>query len=138
MTASPKKVSKGRSRVSNARAKGKVVAAMLFAADIDGRSIWGRRYRNLVDSIVSDMGGLHTLSELKLGLIRRVAALMIECEKLELPLARGEIADVDLLARLSSHMRRISETIGLERVTKTIEPTLAEIIREAQEAEAAQ
>lgn len=63
---------------------------------------------------------------------------MIECEKLELSLARGEIADVDLLARLSSHMRRISETIGLERVTKTIEPTLAEIIREAQEAEAAQ
>lgn len=61
MTASPKKVSKGRSRVSNARAKGKVVAAMLFAADIDGRSIWGRRYRNLVDSIVSDMGGLPAL-----------------------------------------------------------------------------
>ena len=119
---------RGRSRVTNARASGRVSAATLFAADIDGRSLWGRRYRDLVAAYVDDAGGLSGQSELKLSLIRRVAALTIEAEKLEVALARGESADVDLLARLSSHMRRIGETLGFERVARDVTPSLDSII----------
>jgi hypothetical protein len=118
----------GRSRVTNARASGRVTAKSLFAGEIDGRSIWARRYRDLVCSYVDDAGGVHALSELRLSLIRRVAALTVEAERLEVDLASGRKVDVDLLARLSSHIRRIAETLGLDRAVKDVTPDLASII----------
>ncbi|MEK4034262.1 hypothetical protein WOC76_12640 [Methylocystis sp. IM3] len=119
---------RGRSRVTNARISGKINSRSLFAGEVDGRSLWARRYRDLVAGYVDDAGGVGALSELRLSLIRRVAALTCEAERLEVDLASGKTIDVDLLARLSSHIRRIAETIGLDRKVKTIEPTLAEII----------
>jgi hypothetical protein len=118
----------GRSRVTNARASGRVTAKSLFAGEIDGRSIWARRYRDLVCSYVDDAGGVHALSELRLSLIRRVAALTVEAERLEVELASGRQVDVDLLARLSSHIRRIAETIGLDRAVKDVTPSLSDIV----------
>jgi hypothetical protein len=43
-------------------------------------------------------------------------------------LASGREVDVDLLARLSSHIRRIAETIGLDRAVKDITPSLGDIL----------
>ena len=40
---------------------------------------------------------------------------------MEAALSRGEKIDIDLLARISSHIRRMSETIGLERKPRTID-----------------
>jgi hypothetical protein len=119
---------KGRSRVTNARLSGRVTAKSLFVGDIDGRSLWARRYRDLVASYVDDAGGVHALSELRLSLIRRVAALTVEAERLEVELASGRDVDVDLLARLSSHIRRIAETIGLDKAVKDITPSLGDIL----------
>jgi hypothetical protein len=65
---------------------------------------------------------------LKLALIRRAAALVVECERMENVLADGGEVDVDLLARLSSHTRRISESIGLDRVKRDVTPTIAELV----------
>jgi hypothetical protein len=118
----------GRSRVTNARLTGRVTAKSLFAGEIDGRSLWARRYRDLVASYVDDAGGVHALSELRLSLIRRVAALTVEAERLEVELASGRDVDVDLLARLSSHIRRIAETIGLDKAVKNITPSLGDIL----------
>lgn len=72
----------------------------LFAAT-DGRSPWARRYRDMVALLVGDAGGLETHSELKLSSIRRCAALIVECERMELILADGGAVDMDLLARTS-------------------------------------
>jgi hypothetical protein len=113
---------KGRSRVTNARAHGRVTAKSLFAGEVDGRSLWARRYRDLVAGYVDDAGGMGALSELRLSLIRRIAALTVEAERLEVDLASGKTVDVDLLARLSSHIRRIAETIGLDRKPKDVTP----------------
>jgi hypothetical protein len=68
------------------------------------------------------------MTELKLALIRRAAALVVECERLENSLANGEEVDTDLLARLSSHMRRIAETIGIDRVKRDLVPTIDELV----------
>lgn len=68
------------------------------------------------------------MTELKLALIRRAAALVVECERLENCLANGETVDVDLLARLSSHTRRIAETIGIDRVKRDTTPTISELV----------
>ncbi len=116
-----------RSKMTNARFKGKVSSKSLFL-DGDGRSPWSRRYRDLVALFADDAGGLSTLTELKLALIRRAAALIVECERLENALADGEQVDVDLLARMSSHLRRIAETIGLDRVKHDVTPTLSAIL----------
>jgi hypothetical protein len=116
-----------RSRVTNARLRGNVSARSLFV-DGDGRTPWARRYRDLVGLLCDDAGSVETLTELKLSLIRRAAALIVECERMENALANGETVDVDLLARLSSHVRRISESIGLDRVKRDVTPTIAELV----------
>lgn len=116
-----------RSKVTNARLSGKRLSTRSLL-NTDGRTAWARRYRDLVVMLSDDAGGAEGLSELKLGLVRRVAALTIEAEKLEVQLAEGEEVDIDLLARLSSHIRRISETIGLNRAVRDVTPTLAQII----------
>lgn len=102
------------------------VGSLFIAAD--GRSPWARRYRDMVGMLANEAGGLENLTELRLSLIRRCAALILECEKMEVQLANGEEIDVDLLARLSSHVRRISETIGLDRAVRDVSPSLADIV----------
>lgn len=117
---------KARARATNQRLNGVVTAKGLVATG-DGRTVWARRYRDTVVLIANDLGGIDALSELKLGLVRRAACLMLETERLESRLANGEIVDIDLLARLSSHLRRIAESIGLDRVTRDRAPSIAEI-----------
>jgi hypothetical protein len=118
-----------RSRVTNARLRGGNVTAQSLFVYGDGRSPWARRYRDLVGLVCEQAGGLETLTELKLALIRRAVALTVECERMENDLADGEKIDVDLLARLSSHVRRISETIGLERVKREVTPRLHSYVK---------
>jgi hypothetical protein len=121
--------STNRSRVTNSRLRGKVSARSLFV-DGDGRTPWARRYRDLVGLLCEDAGGLALLTELKLALIRRCVALIVECERMENALANGEMVDVDLLARLSSHLRRIAETVGVDRVKRDVTPRLHSYVRD--------
>src|SRR5262249_10841756 len=44
---------------------------------LDGRSATARRFRDLVNAFVADMGGLDRCSEIKLGLLRRLAATTV-------------------------------------------------------------
>jgi hypothetical protein len=98
-----------RSRVTNGRA--------LFV-EADGRSAWSRRYKNLVEAHVSDLGGVDGLSEAKKQLIRRAATIEAELERQEGALATGESIDLDAFGRASNSLRRILESIGLERAKK--------------------
>ena len=66
---------KARSRVSN--------HADLLPAIVDGRSAPARRFRDLVNAFVADMGGLDRCSEIKLGLMRRLAGTTVQAEMLE-------------------------------------------------------
>ena len=124
-----------RSKVTNARLKNRVSTKALWA-DVDGRTPWARRYRDLVALFADDAGGLETMPELKLSLIRRAAALTVECERLEGELAEGKEVDIDALARVSSHLRRIAESIGLNRAKRDVTPSLADIIASTKTSEA--
>jgi hypothetical protein len=81
----------------------------------DGNSAWSRRYRDLIAGHVSDLGGDATLSEAQLSLIKRASAIECELEQLEGRLSMGEQVDLDCFTRAASHLRRILETLGLER-----------------------
>src|SRR5215470_17792812 len=69
---------------------------------LDGRTSAARRFRDLVSSYVADMGGLDCCSEIKLGLLRRLAATTVQAELLEARMVNGEAIDITTLCTLAS------------------------------------
>ena len=108
----PKKPKRKSSAVTSGR--------RLFVAEGDGNSAWSRRYRDLISGHVSDLGGYEALSEAQKSLIRRASAIECELELMEGKLSQGEEIDIDVFTRSSSHLRRIFETLGIERRAKDI------------------
>jgi hypothetical protein len=86
----------------------------------DVNSAWSRRYRDLVGGFVSDLGGRDALSMAQMSLIRRAAAITCECELMEAKLSAGVEIDLDRFTRSASHLRRILETLGLQRVSRDV------------------
>ncbi len=65
------------------------------------------------------------MSEAMLSLCRRVAAIEVQLEQMEACMSEGDLkVDLDLYNRLSGNLRRMLETIGLERVSKDVTPSL--------------
>jgi hypothetical protein len=75
---------------------------------LDGRSATARRFRDLVNAFVADMGGLDRCSEIKLGLVRRLAATT--------------------LCTLASTTVRLSQRLGLERRARNVTPSLGQYL----------
>lgn len=111
---------KTRSRVTNGRS--------LFA-EADARGPWARRFRDLCEAHVNDLGGAVLLSEAQRSLVRRASTIEVELEKLEGALAEGEPVDLDGYGRAAAQLRRILESLGLERRARDITPDLGEIAR---------
>ncbi len=88
----------------------------------DGNSAWSRRYRDLIAAHVSDLGGRDLLSEAQIGLVKRAAAIELELEQLEGKLSQGEEVDLDAFGRAASHLRRLWETLGIERRARDVTP----------------
>ena len=107
---------KARSRVSN--------HADLLPAIVDGRSAPARRFRDLLNAFVADMGGLDRCSEIKLGLMRRLAATTVQAEMLEARMVNGEAVDIASLCTLASTTVRLSQRLGFERRARTVTPSL--------------
>jgi hypothetical protein len=116
----PEKRAHQRSRVTNGS-----------AAFVEGseRSAWARRFRDLVEAHVTDLGGSDALSEAQKSLIRRVATIECELERYEGLLSQGQEVSLDEYARAASHLRRLLETLGLRRVSKDVTPDLRDIAR---------
>jgi hypothetical protein len=66
------------------------------------------------------MGGLSSISEIKLGLLRRLAAATVQAELLEARMVNGEQVDVSQLCTLASTTLRIAWRLGLERVPRDV------------------
>jgi hypothetical protein len=81
----------------------------------DGRSPWARRWRDLIEAHVTDLGGLVALSEAQRSLIKRASTIEIELEQVEGRLSLGRAADLAEYATAASHLRRIFETLGIDR-----------------------
>ena len=79
---------------------------------------------HLTELHVSDMGGAETLSEGQLSLCRRAATLEVSCEQIEATMSEGRdtLELLDQYNRLSGNLRRILETIGLERKARVVDP----------------
>jgi hypothetical protein len=95
---------------------------------LDGRSASARRFRDLVNAFVADMGGLDRCSEIKLGLLRRLAAITVQAELLEARMVNGEAIDIATLCGLASTTVRLSQRLGLERRARNVTPSLSEYL----------
>jgi hypothetical protein len=110
---------------------------------IDGRSPWVRRCRDIIAELISDRGGADNCSAAERSIIRRAAVLTTELERMEAQFAAAGEASaeaLDIYARVAANLRRMLETIGIERRSKDVTPNLDEYLalkartRAAQEA----
>jgi hypothetical protein len=104
---------------------------------LDGRSPGARRFRDLVNAFIADQGGAENCSEVKLGLVRRLAAASVLAEMLEVKAIAGEPIDVSEFCNLVSTTVRLSQRLGINRVPKNVMPSLSEYLA-AKDAEAAE
>lgn len=107
-------------RVSSAVSSGR----RLFVLG-NGNSPWSRRYRDLVRLHEQDISGGVALSQAQQSLVRRAAAIECELELMEGRLSLGQDVDLDVFTRSASHLRRILETLGLERRARDVTPSVA-------------
>jgi len=101
-----------RSKVSN--------GSRLFIEPVDGRTATGRRYRDLIYTFTSDLGGYDMLSENQLQLARRNALISSLCEGIEAQAVQERQIDVSAYVVLVNCQRRLCETLGLRRVARTV------------------
>jgi hypothetical protein len=90
----------------------------------DGRSLTARRFQDLYEDVANDLGGLDFLTEAQKQLIRRAATLSAESERQEAEWANGRPFDLTLYSTTSNCLRRIFESLGLERRPRDCTPTL--------------
>lgn len=114
---SPQKA--GRSQVARSR----VTNDTRVLAGVDGRSATARRYRDVMEAIISDLGGEDMISEGQRQLARRAAALSVQCEQIEAAMAIGGTLDANDYVRLVNALNRTLSTIGLKRRMKNVTPT---------------
>jgi hypothetical protein len=106
--------------------------------DVDHRSAWMRRLRDLIANHISDLGGDEVVSGAERILVRRAAMLCLQCEMIE---ARwnetaGEASpkQIDVYQRTANTLRRLLATLGLERRARDITPDLQSYLNSKAEA----
>lgn len=91
---------------------------------VDARSITFRRYREILASLIVDMGGDPTEAQSQIA--RRAASLSIWCEEQDTAAANGTPIDIGAYTTASNSLRRLLESLGLERKQRNVTPTIAE------------
>lgn len=85
---------------------------------VDNRSALGRRYRDLCMSFADDLGGADSLTEPQRALVRQLAAVTVESEKLQSAIVRGETVDHEGLVRLTNLHARLLRQLGVKATGK--------------------
>ncbi|TPK73646.1 hypothetical protein [Mesorhizobium sp. B2-4-17] len=102
------------------RARSRTTNGKELLPGLDGRSKWARRLHDLCSNHIADLGGPRHVTQSQFVLIRNAANLTIILEKWELQFATEPTINVgDLLGyqTVSNSLRRVLETLGLNRVT---------------------
>jgi hypothetical protein len=118
----PGKVKNGRARATNHRDVLPHIA--------DGRHAQARRFRDLVRSMVGDAGGIENCTEVRLGLIRRLAAATVLSEEIEGKVVNGEMISVADFCQLASTTVRLATRLGVDRVPRDVGLSLADYLQQ--------
>ena len=97
--------------------------------DVDGRSAWVRRCKEIIANYHSDVPDA---SEAERSLLRRAAVLTTELERMERVFAlAGQAAaeDLDIYGRCAGNLRRLLEAVGLKRRPRDVTNGLSDLWR---------
>jgi hypothetical protein len=111
--------------VPKPQARSRVSNGSTVLPGVDGRSTWVRRLRDLIGLHLSDLGGDDAVSEAERSIIRRVATLTVELERMEAGFAVAGEAQPDqleLYQRTANSLRRLLEAIGVRRRPRDVTP----------------
>jgi hypothetical protein len=112
------------------RQRSKVANGTTLLPGIDGRSLWARRYKEILSALISDAGGDSYITEATRAILKRAAVLAAELERREAAFAlagAADPADLDLFAKTSAVLARLLEKTGIrDRVARDTTPTIAE------------
>jgi hypothetical protein len=97
---------------------------------VDQRSLPYQRYKAIVSQMAVEQGGIESLTAARTQLIKRFAAASILAEQLEVRIARGEPVSISEHSQLSSTLVRLAQRLGLDRISRDVTPTLAELLRD--------
>jgi len=97
-----------------------------------GDTKWSRRFRDVLDQIISDLSGPDGLSEGQRQLARRATTIAIACERLEGEAAAGNEIDLEVYGTLTDRLGRCFQRLGLKRQLRDTGLTLNDIMREQQ------
>ena len=100
---------------------------LLDINDLDKRTKPYKRWEAIRAAVLSDRGGETNVSEVQRQLISKFATLALQLELLEIAALAGQSIDCDLFGRVSGHLRRLGETLGVDRIARSV-PTLQEYL----------
>jgi hypothetical protein len=90
--------------------------------DVDHRSAWVRRYRDLLWAHEADAGGGINLSEGQRSIIRRATMLELQLELMDSCFARNggaaTVPELETYQRVANTVRRLFESLGLIDATR--------------------
>jgi len=105
---------------------------------IDGRGAWVRRCRDLISEFINvHLAGADNCSPAERAIVRRIAVLVTELERLEAKFAAKNEASPDqllLYGRTANTLRRLLEAVGLQQRQRDA-LTFGGLIRADQDAE---
>jgi hypothetical protein len=113
-----------RAQDRKAYARSRITSHFDLLPGVDGNSKPARRFRDLVHSFLVDLGGLERISEIKLSIVRQLAAVTVMSEQIAAKMAMGEKVDINAMCTLASTCMRLSVRLGLERVDAKPAPGL--------------
>ena len=123
-----KKSRSGRAKIdpSLTRVRSAITNGSHLLADVDGRSSWMRRLRDLIQGHIADAGGIDLMSTAEQSIVRRASMLELQMEMLETRFADNDgVASADqllLYQRTANSTRRLLELVGLKRRQRDITP----------------
>jgi hypothetical protein len=137
----PRKARRKR-QITSANLRSALTNGSSLLANVDHRSAWMRRLRDLMMAHEADLGGDANISEGERRLVKRAAMLTLQLEMMEQRWAANEgeasTKQIETYQRVTGALRRLLESLGLQRRSRDVTPTLDQYLRmrRQQEAEA--
>jgi hypothetical protein len=89
---------------------------------VDHRSAEARRFRDLLDDYLADLGGPENTSAMEQDLARAAAGLAVRRESIEAALVRGEQVNSEEWVRIVNAENRTLVNLGLKRRQRDVTP----------------
>ena len=109
-------------------------ARLLTLDDLDRRTNAYQRTAEILEGVMSDMGGAEHCTTLQRSLAESVAVMSAMVRDLEVRFLKGQAVDITEYTALINARRREATTIGLERRKRDVTPSVRDYIASKREA----